>query len=500
MPDVGGKEFYSALHKQAIAEVENIFKSVLYPVQFPAQGDFHPEWHDLNDVFNKATLGYIDALVSPGDFPGTVKLSAPNGFLNAYVQVIAAIDFTLSEHDTHVVTKAEGNARASAGILISDYQEKFKTITQKQMDDAGVANKQDYISYIIGNIWSGTEAANKSPLTAKIMAEARDLMDLLPALPSSGDLVVTDYLTYLGDMSPAVTQQTRQALGRYFLRSLKRNSGSPNLDNGGMKTVDPEQNTISDGYEPKYEINKSPAAIYGELTDKDRKITLSMEISQASGSDSSVSVEGQAGFSIGSWLSFGVEGGASYDMSKAQGTSMDCTVLMEFEGYSMFPTVPLAWDQATNVGWYYDQPIAEAVKNADKDVTGFKFLGTPPDYNWDSIDKSGDFGIISNLLITSLPTITITYKKADYATFAKHWSQEAKGGLTLFGFIHLGGKESAYGSSFKQDASSEGFSVTFSAPDSRVAALDHTAYVIGVGIANPGAAPVTQSLVETLMA
>lgn len=378
MPDVGGKEFYSALHKQAIAEVENIFKSVLYPVQFPAQGDFHPEWHDLNDVFNKATLGYIDALVSPGDFPGTVKLSAPNGFLNAYVQVIAAIDFTLSEHDTHVVTKAEGNARASAGILISDYQEKFKTITQKQMDDAGVANKQDYISYIIGNIWSGTEAANKSPLTAKIMAEARDLMDLLPALPSSGDLVVTDYLTYLGDMSPAVTQQTRQALGRYFLRSLKRNSGSPNLDNGGMKTVDPEQNTISDGYEPKYEINKSPAAIYGELTDKDRKITLSMEISQASGSDSSVSVEGQAGFSIGSWLSFGVEGGASYDMSKAQGTSMDCTVLMEFEGYSMFPTVPLAWDQATNVGWYYDQPIAEAVKNADKDVTGFKFLGTPP--------------------------------------------------------------------------------------------------------------------------
>ena len=51
----GGPQFYSAIQAKAMAAVQDTFKSQLYPVQYPAQGDFTWNWQNAKQVFNDNT-------------------------------------------------------------------------------------------------------------------------------------------------------------------------------------------------------------------------------------------------------------------------------------------------------------------------------------------------------------------------------------------------------------------------------------------------------------
>ena len=87
----GGEQFYNELQKKAMAAVQQQFKSILYPVQYPSQGDFMWNWQNSNQVFNNSTFQYINARVSPGDIANTIKLSSGGGFANAYVELLNAM-------------------------------------------------------------------------------------------------------------------------------------------------------------------------------------------------------------------------------------------------------------------------------------------------------------------------------------------------------------------------------------------------------------------------
>ncbi len=93
MANTGGKQFYSALQAQAIAAVKDTFKSQLYPIQFPSQGDFDWNFQNNNQVFNQGTFNYVSAIVSPGEVEDTAQLSAAGGFPNEYVLVLNNIIF-----------------------------------------------------------------------------------------------------------------------------------------------------------------------------------------------------------------------------------------------------------------------------------------------------------------------------------------------------------------------------------------------------------------------
>jgi hypothetical protein len=178
-------------------------------------------------------------------------------------------------------------------------------------------------------------------------------------------------------------------------------------------------------------------------------------------------------------------------MSKVQGTSTDASVTITYAGYSIVPMEPAAWQQATNVGFYYPDVIAQAVANGSQDVTGFKFLNPSP-YNLGSVASGGNFGVLTNLLIANYPTITITYQNADFSSFEQAWSEKVSGDLTLFGFIKLGSfAQGAYGSSYAQSSDNSTFTVSFSASPqvTSVPQLQQTAYVIGGAVENPGVAP-----------
>ncbi len=142
---VGGKEFYTALQEKAMAAVKATFKSVLYPIQYPAQGDFMYNWQNGNQVFNDSTYQYINANVAPGDYDSTAAIAAGGTFPNNYVQVLNAIVFTLNKADSQALKDAQSNASTQAQSIISDYQGTFGTITPKQMEDAKVTTKQDYV-------------------------------------------------------------------------------------------------------------------------------------------------------------------------------------------------------------------------------------------------------------------------------------------------------------------------------------------------------------------
>jgi hypothetical protein len=150
-----------------------------------------------------------------------------------------------------------------------------------------------------------------------------------------------------------------------------------------------------------------------------------------------------------------------------------------------------AWQQATNIGWYYGDPIAQAVQNIGKDVDGFKFVSPSP-YKMGAFEGGGNFGLLTNLLIANYPTISITYSNANFSSFKESWKENVSGNLTLFGFIKLGSfSQGAYGSSYTEGSDNSTFTVTFSAsPEvTSVPQNQKTAYVIGGAIANPGVTP-----------
>ncbi|PKQ69515.1 hypothetical protein [Labilibaculum manganireducens] len=486
----GGDEFYAELQKKAQDAVASIFKSPLYPIQYPSQGDFLWNWQNMNNDFNESTYNYINSVVAPGDITNTAKLGSPGSFPNAYVQILNSIMYSLNTKDQGQLDQATKNASTQGGTVVSDYQTCYGNISAEEMEKVKVKTKLDYIiGYIFGSVWSGKEAAGESPISYTQMTEARNLKKLLPNRPASSDQVISDVSIYLNIMSPVNALQDALQNGSWILTSLKDCTEFPTKKNGGIKTVNPNTGVISDKFNVGYSINKSKQEISNDLQNKGRTIEIKMETHSASGSEMNVHIEGQTGFSVGSWLKFGISGGGSYDMSKAEGTSTDCSVSMKWEGYAMIPMGPAAWQQATEKGWYYADPISQAVANAEKDISGFKFV-IKPTFNMDTFKNGGNFGMLNNLLIANYPTVEITYQNANFKKFKESWEEHASGNLTLFGFIKLGSfSQGVYKSSFKESSDNSSFKVTFSASDAIVSVpeLQQSAYAIGGAVTNPGA-------------
>lgn len=484
----GGTQFYSALQQKAMAAVQGILNTQLYPIQYPSQGDFMWNWQNPNQVFNNGTYQYINALVSPGTIPNTVQLSAPGGFANAYVQVLDDIIFSLSKADQATLTQAQSNASTQAGTIVNDYQTAYGPITTAQMSQAGFSTKVDYVvGYVLGSQWSGATP----PLSYTQMASARNLKALLPKAPMGADQIITDVTVYLNLMQPVNGLSNQLQNGAWMISQLQNNTTNPSAANGGIQTLDPNTGSTLTGYNEGWSIPYSISSISNDLQNTSRKIQISMQTSEASGSSLNVNVEGQAGFQVGSWLTFDVGASASYDMSKVQGTSTDASVTITYAGYSIVPILPAAWQQATNVGFYYPSVIAQAVANGTQDVTGFKFLN-PSAYNLGSVASGGNFGLLTNLLIANYPTVTITYQNADFSSFEQSWSEKVSGNLTLFGFIKLGSfSQGAYGSSYAEGSDNSTFTISFSASPqvTSVPQLMQTAYVIGGAVQNPGVTP-----------
>ncbi len=471
----GGDQFYTALEAKVKENVGRILKVPLITIQYPQQGDFN-WWHkNSNGIFNELTYNYITALLSNGDFLNSAKMSAAGGFPNAYIEVIKSIFYSLSPENAKKMEEAKKNAQLQMHTLISNYETKYGNISDQDMKDVGWDTKEDYIiMYIIASKWSGK---GDTPLGLDEIWDARDLKKLLPKRPASSDSVLTDVTLYLNKMTSVKAQSSLIFNGTWILNSLINNTTDPTSKNGGMITINSKGEKSN--FRVAYEIPKSMQEINNDLKNP-RSFDMGMTIKKAEGNTLSVHIDGQAGFSVGSFLRFSARTGAAYDMTTVKGSSMECSVKMSWAGYNLVPIAPKAWQQDINTGWYYMNPISQAFENGMKEVDGFKFASTPP-YNLDDLASGGNFGQFASLLISMPPTIEITYKNANYSIFKENWSQKISGNLTLFGFINLGSfNEGTYGSSFKEGSDNSTFTITFSASEEFISIPDFEkpAYVI----------------------
>ena len=144
----GGAEYFSALQKKANEAIAAIYKTRITPIEFPAQGDFNWFWQNVNQVFNQGTFDLISARVSPGDVPDTAQLSPAGGFANAYIQVITALEYSLSSTESATLNKAITNASAQAQALISTYQGIFGQITDAQLKVAQEALGEFTVAFL----------------------------------------------------------------------------------------------------------------------------------------------------------------------------------------------------------------------------------------------------------------------------------------------------------------------------------------------------------------
>jgi hypothetical protein len=502
-PTPTAPQFYAALQQKAQDAVASFFTATLYPIQYPSQGDFNWFYQNPSQIFNQSTLDYLSANVSQGSSaPNAVQLSPSAGFPNDYSQILSSIAYVLSKADTLLVNAATLAAAVQAQAIVSDFTGSFGAITpamiataQTAVGQFAVSNSVDYVvAYVLGYLWSGAQAAKTLPLTYVQMASARNLSALLPQQPASGTAVIADVSLYLSKLAAANAILAQQQNGSYILSQLIKNTQAPSAANGGIQTVNANTGAVSINPTLAFGISPSVSAISNDLQNLARTIVINMTTSSASGSQLNVSVEGSTGFSVGSFLQMDIGGSFSYDMSKAAGTSASASVQMTFAGYSMVPSAPLAYNAATNNGWFSagdpSSPINQAIQNKGVDVSGFQFVALPATFNLGPLSAGGNFGVLNNVLIANYPTITITYTNADFNSFKQQFQQNVSCSVSLFGFIPLGStSESTSSMSYSEGATNSSFTVTFTGSPavSSVPALQQQAYVIAGAITNPGA-------------
>jgi hypothetical protein len=419
------EDFYRELTEQINRQIEPIYGFRVTLISYDSQGDFYWFYENLDGIFNQGTFDYVSARVSPYDIRGVAQISPAGGFPNAYIQVVTAIYYQLSPADEARLQKAVADASAQAIEVIKSYQGLFGTITEDQMAAAqtalgttAVANKQDYvIGFAMGYLWSGRLEQNQPALAYTEMERAPDLPLLLPRMPALGQPVLEAAQQYLRLLGPANALEDQMFLGGWTIAQLRNNTAHPAAASGGMRTVNPNTGAVSPDDQVAYGVGVTIAAIQRELNDTSRVVRAVIQVSWDKPADS-----------IASLLHLHLADGSRLALLPLLGENGEATVEITYRGYSRVPTAPAGWQSETSTGWFDGGPIAEASRNGNSTASGFRFT-TPPGYNLGPLAAGGDFGLITDLLISNPPEVVIhsPQAKLDLSALA------ALGHLSLFG-------------------------------------------------------------------
>jgi hypothetical protein len=486
--EAGGERFYLELDAAINRQIAPVYHTTITAIQAPSQGDFLWYYHNLNQVFNGGTFATISARVSPGDEPGLARLSPAGGFPNAYLEVLSCLAYRPSQADRWRLAEARRSARTLAEGVVASFQRSAGPITpsdlktaQAEMGAAAVASPFDYVlSYALGYRWSGRQAQREPPLLHKQMAAARRLEDLLPQMPPSGQPVVDAARVYLSVTAKVASLQDEISLGDWTLTQLKNNTARPTEENGGMMTVDPSTGVIRPGLQVGYDIRMPLASIQAALEDVRHVLEVHIVVSSDPGEALHADLGSGAPLPVGSGVVLARGDGADLDLTRAPGAGRKSVVTIAYPGYVLVPMAPAAWQQATNVGWYYGDPIAQAYQNSFTHGSGYTFV-SKPGYDLRPLAQGGDFGQLTHLLISNPPVVTVSHEGGDYARFERTWPEVATGGLRVFDRIHLGSSSGArYAGELRPGPSNEAFSVTLTPlPPLSTSQLLSAAYVIG---------------------
>ncbi|MBE9212015.1 hypothetical protein IQ247_04685 [Plectonema cf. radiosum LEGE 06105] len=479
--------FYKKLAEKANQAVTSTPDSsdAIIPIQFGEKGDFNFYWEVQSGTFNSLTLDYINSLATPG---GENSLKVHDSFSDAYVRLLDSISYSLDSKDKEKLSQATSDTNSEANALVTQYKTTVAPITdtdKKEAKDAGldIYTDVDYvINYKFLYLWSGCKTQKKLPLSLDELNKARDLNSQFPMIPASAKPLVNLLAKWLNVNSEVLSLQDSVNRNNWILTQLKNYTEKPSKDNGGIETL------LKDGTKKErigYKINLAGNEIVNEIKNTSQKINISMSAKKLSEDAMNVSVEGsgEVNIPIVDFFSISGSGKAKYDMFSANGTSEGANIEITYPGFVRIPISPVEFQQDALKGWYYPKIIQEAKKNTDKDVSGFKFSPKSP-YN---LDKNGEFGRLTNLLISNYPTIKITYYKGDYNKFKESLSQSSEWNVKFLCFPLGRASESIYSTKLEENSQDGSFSVTFSPPTNNLTVpdLEKVAYVIGGAVEYP---------------
>lgn len=385
-----GADPYAALAAAVNAQVALRYHCRVTLVQYPAQGNFPWYFQNANQVFNQATFDYVSARVMPGDAPALARLSPPGGFPNAYAALLDTITYALSAADQQTYDRAADRAADGARQLVATYRQAFGATAAgtdgpigaggtgqpiAPVTGAGPAapvrgaadpdrrSVELVVDQVLGSLWSGRAARGEPPLPTAALASVADPAVLLPAMPPSGDAVLAAALTFLEQAPETVPLRDEANFAEWALTQLVRATVAPDTGNGGMLTVDPGTGSVSAGYQVGYAVTTPLATIQNALQDAANRLTVT--IPAASGG----------------------------------------SITITYPGSALVAVEPVAWQQATNIGWFDLDPVVEAYRNVGRDTTGYRFT-SPPAYDPGPLQAGGDLGRLTALLVSNPPEIT----------------------------------------------------------------------------------------------
>jgi hypothetical protein len=165
------------------------------------------------------------------------------------------------------------------------------------------------------------------------------------------------YVSPAGDSPPGYD-------GAQVLSDLLQATTQPTTANGGMLTIDPVTGVVSSSCQVGYAVNSPLASISDTL--QAAKPVLKVQVPAAPG----------------------------------------YTATISYPGYQLVAVQPGAWQQDIGTGWYDTDPLAQAYRNGQQGITGYRFTGAPA-YNLGPLASGGNFGRLAALLISNQPKVKL---------------------------------------------------------------------------------------------
>jgi hypothetical protein len=460
---------------QPFATIEQIGAPL--PIELGDQGQFPWYWATPENYCAERTYNWVDRIVQRGD--GSSIRLAGAAFSNEYLNLIKDVFWKIGSRDVEKMNKARVKSEKDIQAIVSQYEGIFGTITSEEMAKAAVKTKIDYIvQYQVSQVW-----ASQPPLE---LTEDNiwSLAERLGKVPASARTLVPAIQLYLSS-SGALDLERDTNNKRSQLMKLISNTERPSPENGGMTVADAQKNLSARVQYQLPEIGR----IEGSLNNANQSASVMLKASAESTETVNVSVSGEAGISIpvAELFSLDAEGQVHYNAFQMNTSSSNFEINMTFHGLTVYPIPALEYraGAGTGKGWFDPTLLQEAVTNGESDVSGYEFTHPPQR----DLTKEGNFGRLTNLVISELPTVEISFATGSASQSIQHFDEHASVTFSIFG-IPLGSSEESYSwTKIENHSSGEGFTIKLEPPKvtGSTTASGQLAYVLGATAEYPAA-------------
>lgn len=439
--------------------------SPLEGFQVEALGLFPYYWQNPTNLeFNHLTYGWIDTNLAAD----TVPVAQDGVFTNEYIRALSAVEYDLSTADQAKLAAASKNAQNDQLALLNQWVAIYGPIPTP----APGLEPIDVVLNVIKTTWA------QPPTTLTAMQNAPNLAKLLNNTPASGGAIVPLLAAFLNALGVGASIANAEGTNRNALAQALAAVQTPSSSNGGQTTDDGQ-------VRPAYQVSTSMAAITAGLQDSSNAITLDMTVQRSSASEYTVSMAGQASFTVpvGDFVSVDGSTSADYFKDTIATSSNQVSVSMTFSGVTLVNFGPVNFDMATGQNWFWMDPIRQAIANGNGDVTGFKF-GSNPNIDFSA---SGPFGYMTGAAIANYPSVTIVVKSSDYQSIYQTYQTHKQVSVSFLGIPLASGSASTYSATSSVDSSNQTVTITLNPPAPDGTQTDSRGWILGVQTDYPAA-------------